>query len=112
LFQVLHVGVGKASGAVLFNVKTINNCMIRWGKIQSFSQNTVVLNLNSLKPNGENKYKLTILKETVSYNKEITGALKISDTVAVHWGMAIKKLTKIEEKKIKYWTDEVIKLTF
>ena len=112
LFQVLHVGVGRASGAVPFNIKTINNCMIRWGKVQSLSQNTVLIKLNSLKSNGNNKYKLTILKEKVPYDEKITGNLKISDTVAVHWGMVIKKLTKEEENKIKYWTNKVLELTF
>ncbi|MDO8515049.1 MAG: hypothetical protein Q7S14_00985, partial [bacterium] len=40
LFQVLHVGVGRASGSVPFNQETINNCMVsvqngaayHWGK--------------------------------------------------------------------------------
>jgi hypothetical protein len=112
LFQVLHVGVGKASGAVPFNIKTINNCMIRWGKIQSVSQNKVKIKLNSLKSNSKNKYKLTTLIETIHYDNKITGELKITDTVAIHWGMVIKKLTKTEEKKIDKWTNEVIKLEF
>ncbi len=33
LFQVLHVGVGRASGSVPFNLESVNNCMIRWGKV-------------------------------------------------------------------------------
>jgi len=35
LFNILHVGVGKASGSVPFNLGSINNCMVRWGKVSS-----------------------------------------------------------------------------
>jgi hypothetical protein len=48
LFQVLHIGVGKASGVVPFNLKSINNCMIRWGKVKKISQNKATISLNSL----------------------------------------------------------------
>jgi hypothetical protein len=112
LFQVLHVGVGRASGAVPFNIKTINNCMIRWGKVESISKNSALIKLNSLKLYRNNKYKLTIIKETIPYDEKITGNLKTKDTVAVHWKMIIKKLTKLEENKIKLWTNKVLQLTF
>jgi len=38
LFNILHVGVGKASGSVPFNLDSINNCMVRWGKVRSMKQ--------------------------------------------------------------------------
>jgi len=34
LFNILHVGVGKASGSVPFNLESINNCMVRWGEVK------------------------------------------------------------------------------
>ncbi len=112
LFQVLHVGVGRASGSVPFNIKTINNCMIRWGKVQKISKNHAAINLNSLKVVGKGKYKLVKIKENVPFDNQIIKNLKISDNVAVHWNMVIKKLTKSEEEKINYWTKEVLKLSF
>lgn len=37
LFNILHVGVGRASGAVPFNLENVNHCMIRWGKVIEFN---------------------------------------------------------------------------
>jgi hypothetical protein len=37
LFNILHVGVGRASGAVPFNLKNVNHCMIRWGEITNIT---------------------------------------------------------------------------
>ena len=48
LFQVLHVGVGRASGAVPFNLKSINNCMIRWGEVVKLIDGKAIINLHSL----------------------------------------------------------------
>lgn len=109
LFHVLHIGVGKASGAVPFNLDSINNCMIRWGEILSIKQNKAVINLHSLKTTAQ-KYSLTIKKEEIPFNIELVPEIKIGRTVAVHWKMIVKILNIEEEKKIKYWTKEVLKI--
>lgn len=54
LFQVLHVGVGRASGSVPFNKETIDNCMItvknnkayHWGKPFMTLTENEILQLN------------------------------------------------------------------
>ena len=107
LFQVLHVGVGRASGAVPFNLDSMNNCMIRWGKVEEIVGGDAVININSLKQeNG--KHTLTVLKETVPFNSILTPGLKTGDLVAVHWKQVIKILTAAEEKNLSFWTTEVI----
>jgi len=121
LFQVLHIGVGRASGAVPFNIQTINNCMIRWGKVEKITSchsretkndkktkfKCASVNLSSLQKIHES-YHLTKLQETVPFNPELVPELKSGDTVAVHWNMIIKILTKEEEKNLIYWTKEVL----
>ena len=96
LFQVLHVGVGRASGAVPFNLDSMNNCMIRWGKVEEIVGGDAVININSLN------------KETVPFNSILTPGLKTGDLVAVHWKQVIKILTAAEEKNLSFWTTEVI----
>ena len=76
LFQVLHVGVGRASGAVPFNTKTINNCMIRWGKVKRLTQTKATIKLNSLTTNRKNQYKLIKIEETVPYDNRLKNNLK------------------------------------
>lgn len=108
LFQVLHVGVGRASGAVPYNLDSMNACMIRWGKVERMESGLATVNLNSLKKEDE-KYSLTMLQETVPFNSDLVPGLKTGDTVAVHWKQVIKILTAAEEKNITFWTNEVIK---
>lgn len=112
LFQVLHVGVGKASGSVAYNIDTINDCMVRWGKVEKIVGETAVLSLNSLKETKLGHFGLKTLRKTVPYNPLFVPGLKIGDTVAVHWKFLVKILTKREEKNLDFWTREVIKSSF
>jgi hypothetical protein len=108
LFHVLHVGVGKASGAVPFNLDSINNCMIRWGTVQSLSKKEAVVKLNSLK--GLKKYSITQIKISIPFNSKFTPDLKAGSTVVVHWNMIVKILNKEEEKNLTFWTNKVLRL--
>jgi hypothetical protein len=109
LFQVLHVGVGKASKSVPFNIKTINDCMIRWGKIKKIFRNKAAIELNSLKNINKNSYTLTQVETLTPIDLLLTSNLRIGDMVAVHWNLIVKILTKEEESNLRYWTDQTIK---
>lgn len=107
LFQVLHVGVGKASGAVPFNLDSINNCMVRWGEVTKIIDNELTAEFNSIyKPNGI--YDLTILEETVVFVEEVVKGIKVGDYVAIHWNQVIKILTDKEVTNLEYWTKEIL----
>lgn len=108
LFQILHVGVGRASGSVPYNLNSINNCMIRWGKVKKISEKKVLINVLSLERSGKG-YKLVIKEKVFVLIPGFTTKLKIGEEVAVHWGHIIKKLKKSEVKKISFWTNEVLK---
>lgn len=108
LFQVLHIGVGKVSGSVPFNLESINNCMIRWGKVEKIIDKSAIIKLNSL-INKKNKYSLIFIKEKISINYDFTPNLKIGDVVAVHWKMIAKILTSIEKSNLSFWTRQVLK---
>jgi len=109
LFQVLHVGVGRASGAVPFNLQSINNCMIRWGEVVKLIDGKAVINLHSLELKDK-IYKLVINIETVPLNMDFVPGIKIGNVVAVHWNMVVKILTKNEEEKLKFWTKQCLVL--
>lgn len=108
LFQILHVGVGRASGSVPYNLKSINNCMIRWGKVKKILEKEVLINVFSLARSGKG-YKLVTKEKGFTIIPGFTNKLKIGEEVAVHWGHIIKKLNKSEVKKISFWTKEVLK---
>ncbi len=108
LFQVLHVGVGRASGAVPFNLKTINNCMIRWGRVKKIAQREkkMDISLNSLRKRGKGYY-LYIEQTTVSFVPDLV-QVAVGDVAAVHWGLVVKVLTAREEEQLAFWTKEVL----
>jgi hypothetical protein len=107
LFQVLFIGVGRASGSVPYNLETINNCMIRWGKVQKINRHNLTVNLNSLKKeNG--KYNLTLKKRTYTYRADILPGIKVGTTVAVHWKQVVKILTSKEIENLEYWTKNTL----
>lgn len=108
LFQVLFVGVGKASGAVPFNLESINHCMIRWGRVEKIGRNNATVNLNSLEKAGR-FYRLTKLREVISFSNDLTPQLKTGDTVSVHWQQINKILTAEEVKKLSFWTKKVLR---
>lgn len=107
LFQVLHVGVGKSSGAVPFNLDSINNCMIRWGKVIEIRDDTLKAEMNSLKMNND-KYELTLLPVEAKYDPLILKDLKIGDTVTMHWGLVNNILTQKEENNLEFWSKRVL----
>ena len=92
LFNILHIGVGKASGSVPFNLKSINNCMIRWGNILEIkpkkSTYTCTIKLTGL----DKDWKLSEEIEEVKVDPSLTPNLKENDTVAIHWGYVAKRL--------------------
>ncbi|NMB69735.1 hypothetical protein GYA27_00835 [candidate division WWE3 bacterium] len=107
LFQVLHVGVGKSSGAVPFNLETINNCMIRWGRVTSIENNFLTADLNSVEI-FENKYRLTKIPYRGEFNSKLVPNLKVGDTISIHWGVVNKILTEKEEQNLSYWSQKTV----
>ena len=120
LFQVLHVGVGRASGSVPFSLESIKNCMIRWGKVKKIKGTKMEIDLSSIKPFSPRHsevhepknlvpYELTIEMKTLTFSRKFLGEIKVGDAVAVHWGQVVKILTEQETKKLAYWTNAVLK---
>ena len=108
LFQVLHVGVGQASGSVPFDMQSINNCMIRWGKVIAVkADGKIVISLKQL-TQSTNGHKLKLVKEVISSEACPFFKPKVGDIVALHWGHVVKKLTKREEQNLIYWTQQTL----
>lgn len=110
LFQVLHVGVGQASGSVPFDMQSINNCMIRWGTVHAKSSRTIGIELTKLQK-VNNHYELTSVSEQISTNACPFFSPKVGDIVALHWGHVVKRLNSREEKNLTYWTKQTLAST-
>jgi len=107
LFQVLHVGVGRASGSVPYNLETINNCMVRWGTIKKIENGELRIENWGLE-RKRGKYKLIQKEDTFLYRPDFLPGIKTGDMAAVHWGQAVKKLTTNDAASLEYWTKAVL----
>lgn len=115
LFNILHVGVGRASNAVPFNLESINHCMIRWGKITTIDQekHLATLKLNSLAQTKNSSlnpkpYTLYPKIETHPYHPQWFKTLHVGQTACVHWKLVCKVLTTREEANLTNWTATLI----
>jgi len=110
LFQVIHVGVGQASGSVPFDIHSVNSCMIRWGRVTAIkADGNMEIALKQL-TQSKKGYKLKSTKEVVSAEACPFFKPKIGDLVALHWGYIVKRLTKREENNLMYWTEHTLKV--
>ena len=109
LFQILNAGVGRTSVKDPYNIKMMNQCMVRWGKVKKVEGNKITVKLNSLKKE-KGKYGLELVEETVEAIPGFNINLKHDDRIAVHWGIVIKKLTKREIENLEYWTKKTVEL--
>jgi len=109
LFQVLHIGVGKASGSVPFSLESINNCFPRPGKIMSIEGNKITLEGSSIRIQNDS-YELHTTIFSANYSSPFSPHLSVGDITTVHWGVASVKLTQKEYTRYLYWSDTVLRL--
>jgi len=107
LFQVLHIGVGKASGSVPFSLTSINSCMIRWGKVTSIDKGKVRVEISSLQDSSQHHI-LTHESISAHIHPDFSPRIKAGDLVTAHWGVVNAKLTKMQSQNISFWTHQVL----
>jgi len=106
-FHVLYLGVGKASKSVAFNIDSINKCMIRWGRVEEFKKDKILVSVNFLEEKVFS-YKLVVRQETFKIYPDFVSGLAIGDFVAIHWDQVVKILTSREEKNLSFWTNRIL----
>lgn len=110
LFQVLHVGVGQASGAVPFTMESVYACMIRWGKVEHVDHGGALsLKLNSIRIE-RGAFGLFHEKVMVAPDAHPFDEIHVGDTVAVHWNKIVKVLTPPEQRNLTRWTRETLQI--
>lgn len=107
LFYVLHNGVGRPDDMGEFTLQAANNCMVRWGRVEKITGQTVRVELQSLYGRG-GKLPIQSLVEQLPFDPDIIPGLKSGDFVAAHWGSVAKIITKEEERNLSYWTYQVL----
>ncbi|MBU1970543.1 hypothetical protein KJ605_02095 [Patescibacteria group bacterium] len=108
LFQVLHVGVGRASGSVPFTLSTINDCMVRWGRVEKINDHhELLVDLVSLDKQA-GSYLLTNQRVAAKSVSGFLPGLRVGQMIAVHWQQAVKILTLKEINQLAFWTQAVI----
>ena len=105
LFNIIHIGVGRASGSVPFTLHSINQCMIRWGTVKTLlPDNHAHISLHTLTP----KFALEEKLESVPFNPMYFPKLSVGTSVAVHWGEIARVLTKGQTDQLVFWTNRFL----
>lgn len=102
VFQVLHVGVGRASGSVPFSLDSINNCILRPGIVRDITPDAVIVSGASLAITDE-KYVLEEAEIRATCDPQLSPRVKQGDWVTIHWGMLATKLTYAQVNKYKQY---------
>lgn len=104
LFNILYIGVGRATMSVPFNLNSINSCMIRTGKVHKVYSNKIKVELTGINKDYELDHKIVVQH----YNPLLAGKIKDNDVVLAHWGSIVKKATMREMKLNHYWTEQLL----
>ncbi len=115
-FHVLNIFMRSGRHAVPHTLSTMDNCRISWGEIIKINDlglknKEKVSNIYYIKTN-----KLKMINNQLHLNKkpEIMQILSIGqkyksgDWVSVHWGYICEKITSLQIKQLKYFTDLAI----
>ncbi len=107
-FNVLFVGVGMTTSSVPTNIITMNKCIISIGKVLKILKDQLMVAVSPLIIEQE------LLKfdeqkiQHVEYASEFFKDIKVGDKIAIHWDYACKRLTEIEVKNLKKYTQKNI----
>jgi hypothetical protein len=102
-FNVVYVGVGKVTGSVEFNIKNINNCLIRHGEVINVGKLTVTL---KHRPYVFKDNKIVLGKDVIEefeYLPEFNN-LEVEDIVSIHWNFVVDKLNDDQLINLLKWT--------
>lgn len=111
LFNVVFVGVGAVTQSVPTIIENMDKCRISWGAVCEVKDKSLIIEYNRLKKKNEDYFiDKDIEKIKVNYDKNFLNDLRVGDKVAVHWGLAVKKLDSNEFSNLKTYTQKVIEL--
>ncbi|HNQ31381.1 MAG TPA: DUF6390 family protein [Candidatus Woesebacteria bacterium] len=109
LFQVLHVGVGQASGSVPFDIHSINECAVRWAQVEKITStgDVSVRSARIMQKGGayilKEDYEEKLKRDACALTTPVAGSW-----VALHWGHIVKILRDEELANLTLWTKQTL----
>jgi hypothetical protein len=102
-FNVLFMGVGKATDPVPINILSMNKCLVLPAIVLKITKRQLVVSVPQLfRQKDFLKFKEEI--QYIEYNKDFLPGLKVNDIIGVHWDFACKILTKEETSNLMKYT--------
>jgi hypothetical protein len=103
-FHVLYLHT--ITGIIKPSVQNADSCRVSWGSVVSLGRRNAVLHSQRLvKRNG--KLLLEPCRKSVSLccaGIPFPGRLQKGDCVACHWGFAVMKISRAQEKRLEKYT--------
>ncbi|MFH1400287.1 MAG: DUF6390 family protein [Nanoarchaeota archaeon] len=108
-FHVMYVGVGRTTGTVETTLQNMDNCRPSWGRAESVMRDSVVVDTQTLTIE-KGIYSLRSDVKTAVYLPQLLTDVKIDDVVALHWGFAGMRLSKIQSQNLQKYSAAVISI--
>jgi len=99
-FHVFHINA--VTGAPIF-FSNIDNCRIHPAIVSDVSKSTLIVSYKPLVKFSKIEQKQDVEKK-INYNPKLSGNLAVGDIIAVHWNLAIDKLTPKQSQDLEKYT--------
>jgi len=102
-FNVLYINF--VSNAVPRSISNFDSCCITWGEVLSVSENSIGLLRHSI--GYDDGFVIVRKKSKVALGRDgvrFLGDVSKGDSVSVHWGMAIERLSRKDERLLEEYT--------
>ncbi|MFH1650328.1 MAG: DUF6390 family protein [Candidatus Woesearchaeota archaeon] len=108
LFNVIWVGVGKATGSVPTTLQNMDNCRPSWGTVKRVMKDHILVERQPLAYVAEQYCYGPSETRTVVYLPEFMEGVKEGDVIAMHWGFACLVLSKEQQNNLISYSEKVI----
>jgi hypothetical protein len=109
-FHVTFVGVGMLTGKVKATLDSMETCRISADVVVKVTKQKLVVSHAPLKVKKNKFYTGKPIKRTVEYNRDFIPKAKAGDTVAVHWGFAVMRLSVEQVYSLRNYTEQNMKI--
>lgn len=87
----------------------INHCMIAYGKVleMDINKKTAIVQREVLRKNDGLGYRISLAKQNVKIDSDLTPTVAVGDEVTVHLGYLAATISSDQAERLKYWTRKV-----
>jgi hypothetical protein len=100
-FHVMHIH--SITGKLKFTFSNIDKCRISSGTVTKIMEDKLAVEYEPVEMHEKMAIGKPVIRE-INYDKKFLGKIKIGDTVAIHWGYAVQKISGRQKQRLQKYT--------